>query len=484
MIKNLEAQSLPLGEERASEVIEFALKESGADATEVVIRGENTNLTRFTNLAMHQNVTENTCQILFRTIWDGRVVIVESNDLSKEATRRALLRSEKLAAEASPRAILPDFDYAAESSRECDVITLSESTASCGPQDRARGVDRVCRVFRRCGVNGAGNIRVRLLELAVGNSSGLRRYAPFSIVALVVVAMDEANKSSGYQNWIGRDIERMDPEGLAQEVTIKCLMGRNPRIIEPRPMVAILEPPAVAQLLFHLNFRSLGVFGAKSARNSDSIIFENLGEMITSSKISIYDDMRADGFVPMPFDYEGVEKKRLDLVKDGVASGIAHDLTSASEFDELPTGHAQLPGINPETGGEFGPSPQHLVMEAGSNPVSELIASTEYGVLVSRIHGFVSPLSGKQGYMAGTTRDGVFLIENGEISGPIRNLRWMDRIFSAFETVEGISRERKVQFTDELWFPTSALVPTIKLQEFNFVDTQRWSEEQPVPAGK
>lgn len=79
--------------------------------------------------------------------------------------------------------------------------------------------------------------------------------------------------------------------------------------------------------------------------------------------------------------------------------------------------------------------------------------------------------------MAGTTRDGLFLVENGRITGPIRNFRWMDRIFSAFATVEGISRERKVQFTDELWFPTCVVCPTIKLRSFNFTDVQRWSQE-------
>ena len=68
------------------------------------------------------------------------------------------------------------------------------------------------------------------------------------------------------------------------------------------------------------------------------------------------------------------------------------------------------------------------------------------------------------------------MIKDGKIVGPIRNFRWMEHIFSAFETVEGISRDRKVQFTDELWFPTMALVPTLKLGKFNFVDVQRWSD--------
>ena len=465
----------PLGEDQALEAIQFGLHASAADATEILVLADETDLTRFANLAIHQNVTECQRQIYIRTIWDGRLVIVKGNDLSHAAIRSALLRSEELAGAVTPSETLPDFAYPVRSARKDGrrgVVTFNPATANCGPADRAHIVDRVCGVFRHCGVNGAGNVRIRRLEMAVGNSAGLRRYAPFSIIALVTVALDQANNASGYQNWIGRDIEAMDAETLAHDAAIKCLMSRRPKLVEARPMTAILEPPAVAQLFFHLNFRSLGVWGAQSASSRDNILFDHLGERITSPEISVCDDMATDGLVPMTFDYEGVDKQRLELIMNGVAKGIAHDLVSASNFDQTPTGHAQIPG------NEFGPSPQHLVIEAGNCSVSDLIESTEYGVLVSRIHGFVSPLSGKEGYMAGTTRDGLFLVEDGRITGPIRNFRWMDRMFSAFETVEGISRERKVQFTDELWFPTFVVAPTIKLRRFNFIDVQRWSEER------
>ena len=468
-----------LGEERVLETIEYALTESAADLTEALVLAESTSLTRFSNLSIHQNVTETSYQVFLRTLWGDRLVVVKSDHLSKEAIRSALVRSGELASTVSPSKVLPDFDYTVRSDGKHPAgipITFDPDTASCGPAERGQIVERVCSVLRRSGLNGAGNVRVRLLEMGVGNSIGLRRYAPFSILAMVVVALDEENQSSGYQNWAGRDIDSMDVEGLTHWAAMKCLMGRRPTLIEAEPMTAILEPPAVAQLLFHLNFRSLGVFGAQSASNSDNIIFDQLGKKITSAHISIYDDSRAEGLVPMPFDFEGVQRERLGLVVDGIAKGIAHDLTSSVVFGQLSTGHAQTPGENPETGSEFGPSPQHLVMDGGSSSVSELIESTERGVLVSRIHGFVSPLSGKQGYLAGTTRDGLFLIENGQITSPIRNFRWMERIFSAFETIDGISQERKVQFTDELWFPTFALVPTIRLRRFNFVDAQRWSE--------
>jgi len=466
---------MPLGEDQAMETIELGSQASPADATEVLIMAENTDLTRFANLAIHQNVTETQYQIYFRTVWDGRLVIVKGNDLSKDAVKRALLRSAELAATVSPSAALPDFAYPLNSAANDErrgVDTFNPATAGCGAEGRARIVDRVCNLFRSCGVNGAGNVRVRRLEMAVGNSAGLRRYAPFSIIALVAVALDAANNASGYNAWIGRDIEALDAEDLARQAAVKCLMGRRPKLIEARPMTAILEPPAVAQLFFHLNFRSLGVWGAQSASNRDNIVFDNLGRQITAETVTVYDEMMTEGLPPMPFDYEGVDKQRLDLIVNGVAKGIAHDLTSAASFGHAPTGHAQMPA------NEFGPSPQHLVIEGGESSVSELIESTEYGVLVSRFHGFVSPLSGKEGHMAGTTRDGLFLVENGCISSPIRNFRWMDRMFSAFETVEGISKERKVQFTDELWFPTCVVAPTIKLGRFNFIDVQRWTEER------
>jgi len=469
--QNGSVKMLP-GRERSQELVELGLRESTADSTEVLIRSELTELTRFTDLAIHQNVAERHCELFLRTIWGRRVVVVESGDVSPAGIRAALRRSQELAQVVAPSTNPPDFGATRAMGDRATgerPVTFNQATASCGPTERAAIVDRICGVFRRMGVNGAGNVRVQQFELAVGNSAGLRRYAPYSMIALVLTAFDRENLASGFQNWMGRDIERMDPEGLARQAAIKCMMGRRPKSLEARPMTAILEPAAVAQLLFHLNYRSLGVFGAQSAGLRQNIIFDNLGRKITGASISITDDPATEGFVPMPFDCEGVDRQRLELISKGIATGIVHDLTTAAAFGRPSTGHAQTPGD------ESGPLPQHLVMDGGSMPVSEMIETTEYGVLVSRIHGFVLPISGKQGALAGTTRDGLFLIEKGRITGPIRNFRWMEAVFSALDTVEGISPERTVQFQEEhLWLPAFVLAPTVKLGRFNFVDAQRW----------
>ena len=262
---------MPLGEDQALEAIEFGLQVSPADATEVLVLAENTDLTRFANLAIHQNVAETQYQIYFRTVWDGRLVVVKGNDLSEEATKKALLRSEELAATVSPSAALPDFAHPVQSAAtdgRQDVVTFNPATANCGAEERAHIVDRVCNVFRSCGVSGAGNVRVRRLEMAVGNSAGLRRYAPFSIIALVAVALDAANNASGYNTWIGRDIEAMDAESSAMHAAVKCLMGRRPKLIEARPMTAILEPPAVRAAVLPLEFQEPGRLGRAICQQS------------------------------------------------------------------------------------------------------------------------------------------------------------------------------------------------------------------------
>lgn len=80
---------LPLGEEKALEAIEFGLQTSAADATEILVAAENTDLTRFANLAIHQNVAETHYQVYFRTVWDGRLVIIKAYELSRDGIARA-----------------------------------------------------------------------------------------------------------------------------------------------------------------------------------------------------------------------------------------------------------------------------------------------------------------------------------------------------------------------------------------------------------
>lgn len=463
----------------ASEAVARAVAVSPADMTTATVFSEQTSLTRMAGLRVHQHVTEITRRIYVRAVWDGREAHVHGDDLSESGIERLLLRSREAAAQGR-KATLPGELATSSAARQMSVASSTSGSArdaeaasaiaDLTDRDRTLMLLQMRDVFRRSGTDGAGNVKQQLATLAYGDSTGARRIASFPNLSVISVALDAVANASGYQCWAGGDLQLLDIEELAGKAAIRCLLGRHPKLTEPESVPVILEPAAVAQLLFHLNFRSLGLFGARSAIRKQNIVYDHIGQQLTSKHVTLVDDTHATGMIRVPFDFEGLDRVRLPLIEAGVVQGIAHDLSTARTLGASSTGHAL-----PKAAGT-GPTPQHLVMAAGDTSAADIIASTERGLLVSRLHGFVSPLSGKQGFLSGTTRDGVFLVERGKITTPIRNLRWRDRIFEAFSRIDAVSTEREMHFTDELPFPTQTLVPTVRLSGFNFVDAQRWAE--------
>lgn len=454
----------------ASEAAARAVAMSPADATSATVFCEQTNLTRMAGLRVHQHVSEVTRRIYVRTVWEGREAHVHGDDLTAAGIERLLRTSEAAATRGRKATLKGDLEMPGEMSRSAASEQAATDIADLSDRDRALLLLQMRDVFRRSGTDGAGNVKQQLATLAYGDSVGVGRVANFPNLSVIAVALDPAANASGYQCWAGGDLQALDIQAMARKAAIRCLLGRHPKPFEPVAWPVILEPAAVAQLLFHLNFRSLGLFGANSAIRKQNIVYDHIGETLTSEMVTVIDDTYAPGMIRVPFDYEGRDRIRLPIIEAGVARGIAHDLSTARSLGASSTGHA-LP-----KGAGTGPTPQHLVMAAGDKTTADIIATTERGILVSRLHGFVSPLSGKQGFLSGTTRDGVFLVENGSITTPIRNLRWRDRIFEAFGRIDAVSMEREMHFTDELPFPTQTLVPTVRLSRFNFVDTQRWTE--------
>ena len=125
----------------------------------------------------------------------------------------------------------------------------------------------------------------------------------------------------------------------------------------------------------------------------------------------------------------------------------------------MPSSGHGLPSPNPE-----GPFPLHLFMETGDATVADMIRATDRGVLVTRFHytNIVNPIESS---ITGMTRDGTFLIEHGEIVGPVRNFRFTQSILGALSTTSMVGRD--AELSSEFFFSASR-VPAIKVEEFNF----------------
>ena len=442
-----------LGEKRIKEITDRILTLSEADQTEVVVLGTDSYLTRFANNIIHQNVSESNVEVRVRAVLGKRVGVASINSLADEALQKVV---ENAITVARFQPENPEFKSLPEPVPIPPAEGFVERTASYAPEQRARGVKAICDQAAAAGLNAAGAFSTAAREIAVANSLGIFAYHPSTLATLTTVIMGE--DSSGYSFAASMNVDEIDPEALGREAVDKALRSRGPVEIEPGEYTVILEEYAVTDMLFILDY--LG-FSALAVQEGRSFMGGRFGEKIVGDNVTIWDDGRDPRTVVLPFDFEGVPKQRLELITSGVAKGVAYDtFTAGREEGKQSTGHA-LPAPNTS-----GPLPINLLMATGEATKEDMLRSTERGIWVTRFH-YTNPVHPLKTVFTGMTRDGTFLIEHGEITRPLKNLRFTQSILEALSNVEMIGRESKL-WVDDWSGLVGVRAPALKIARFNF----------------
>ncbi|MDP8921269.1 MAG: TldD/PmbA family protein [Chloroflexota bacterium] len=438
-----------LGAEAFDRIAARVLKRSPADQTEVVVLGTDSALTRFANSAIHQNVAEWNAVVRVRAIVGKRSGVAASNDLSDDALDRLAERAAEIARRQPEDTDLPDLPAPSEL---VPVDAYREETASCPPERRARMVATICRLATEQGLDASGALTTELDVVGVANSRGLRRYEERTRASLLTVVLDDAG--SGYAERTSPSVDDLDAEAVGREAVDKAVRSRGAIRVEPGEYAVVLEEYAVGDLLNYLAYMG---FGALALSEGTSFLRGKLGQRIVDERISVWDDGHDPHTLPASFDYEGVAKQRVALIERGVAAGVVYDSRTAAREGRASTGHA-LPA--PST---FGPFPTNLVMAPGDTPKAELARPIERGLWVTRLH-YVNVVKSERAALTGLTRDGTFLIEHGEVTRPIRNLRFTESVLAAWNALGAISRERLLV---EAW-GGGTLAPAMRLDRFTF----------------
>ena len=185
---------------------------------------------------------------------------------------------------------------------------------------------------------------------------------------------------------------------------------------------------------------------------------------MVDEKVTLYDDgLDPTGF-QVPFDFEGLPKQKAVFFEQGVAREVTYDSFTAKREGKESTGHGL---IAPNTAG---PIPINLFMKGGESSIEEMVRSVRRGIYVTRFH-YTNVVEPMKAVITGMTRDGTFLIEEGEIKRPIRNLRFTESILKALNRVKAISRERKVCSEGTVYsrrFVTGTVAPALLVDGFYF----------------
>jgi len=139
-------------------------------------------------------------------------------------------------------------------------------------------------------------------------------------------------------------------------------------------------------------------------------------------------------------------------------NSICYDsFTAGKEKGRKSTGHAPPPIMM--FFGPMRPFPINMIASSGDASMEEMIKDIKHGVFVTRFH-YTNPVDPTKAILTGLTRDGTFLIENGEISKPVMNLRYTDSMLTALKNIDMIGREQ--QRTGD------TTTPAMKLKKLRF----------------
>ena len=437
-----------IGEDAALRLLERALSLSTAQETDIYLSSQDLGLTRFAGNAIHQNVSHSNVTLNIRAVEGKRVGRATTNDTSDEGIRRAMAsaqRNAKLMPEDPAFPGLPEPQTAGR------VASWDESAAVCSPMTRALMVGEVCRQGAAEGLDTAGACRTGVHEIAVVSTKGVRTYHAGTFAGLIITTRSDT--SAGWAKGGSWRLDEIDYPALASEAVDKAVRGRNPQPVSPGEYTVVLDHYAVDDILEAL---SLYGMGAQAVQEGRSWMCDLMGTRAMSQSVSIWDDGGSlDGW-PMPFDVEGVPRRRVELVEHGVVGAPVHNTYTAAQDGVASTGHQQY-----FTGP---PIASNLFMSPGDRTLDELIASTDRGLYITRF--FYTRLSHNRGcVMTGMTRDGTFLIEDGELRHPVKDLRFTQSYVDALNGVEGVGNDAKLVL-NEVGFATR--VPALKLASFNF----------------
>jgi predicted Zn-dependent protease len=435
-------------------VVDAARALGVADA-EAIVTAESSALTRFANNAISQNVAERSANLSVRVQIDGRTARATTNRLDDDSIRQVVEESVALTKLQEPDPALLPSTTGLPACRE--VLRWYEPTARVTPTDRAKAVAEAIRIVESAGQTAAGIYATSESVFALLNSNGVFAYYPETMAQFSITAM--AADSSGWAKGSACSHRDLDPAAMARSAAAKANASRDPVELPPGAYTVILEPAAVLDLAGQM----FGDFSATAIADGRSFLRDRIGAKLFGENITIYDDAYHPLQAGAPFDGEGVPRRKLTLVDQGVVRDVAFCRQAAHAAGVEPTGHGfPLPN-------EYGEAPMNIVIAGGATPLDEMIASTPRGILVTRLW-YIREVDPYEKIMTGMTRDGTFLIEDGRVSRGIRNFRFNQALPEMLSNVEALSAA--VRASGEEAF--DMVVPAMKIREFHFTEVTRF----------
>ncbi len=468
-----------LTQEKAADIFERIRRFSSADEVEAIFTGSRFALTRFANNTIHQNVEDENSVVSIRTNFAGRTARATANQFDDESLRRAVASSESLARVQAPDSdLLPmptpaeadagdgPFDYR---SGQVHATRFFDETAAITPAERAEVVKRIVSVAANHKLTTAGIYSNAESHEGIFNSRGLADWHRQTLAEVSITML--AGDSCGWQKLNSPDVSNLNPVRLAETAAQKAVDSTHPREVAPGKYTVILEPAAALDIVGFMFWDYSGV----AILDQRSFLNDRIGTQLFGGNINISDDAAHPLQAGSPFDGEGMRRRRVSLVENGVVRRVVYARATAQKMKRseyaAKVGPIEATGHGFPLPNEMGEMPLNIVFASPENAttIDEMIASTERGILVTRLW-YIREVDPYEKIVTGMTRDGTFLVENGKVQCGLRNFRFNESLISMLSNVEAMSVP--VRSCGEESF--DMVVPAMKVKEFNFTEVTKF----------
>ncbi|MFZ0761882.1 MAG: metallopeptidase TldD-related protein, partial [Candidatus Sulfotelmatobacter sp.] len=368
---------------------------------------------------------------------------------------------------------MPDTREAAGSADEGIRATVPprhfSDTAAITPELRADGVKKIVEVATKHKLTTAGIFSSSESVEGIFNSRGLSHWH-MQTLAEVSITMLGAD-SSGWQKANSPNVTDLDPLSLAWTAAKKVLDSARPAAIPAAKYTVILEPAAVLDIVGFMfwDFSGMAILDQRSFLNG------RIGSKLFGGNVTIWDDVTHPLQTGPPFDGEGMRRLPVPLVENGVVRRVVYARATAERMknSELrdQVGPISATGHGFPLPNEMGEMPLNIVFATPQNPqtLAEMIASTERGVLVTRLW-YIREVDPYEKIVTGMTRDGTFLVENGRVRQGVRNFRFNESLIHMLSNVEAMSVPLRSCGEESF----DMVVPAMKVRDFNFTDVTKF----------
>jgi predicted Zn-dependent protease len=425
---------------------------SKATDAEVNFSGGETSATRFANSTITANMVQFDRQVSI-TVYQGNKSGSASTRQFDDASLQMIVNEAVAAAEKGREA--PEPPTLLGPQQYVPVDAALPSGVNFGPAERAKMARQSIDVSDKMKTIGSGYIPKRHQTSCTANSKGLFAYHRVAETSFILTCRTADGAGSGWAGTTGiKDPSTIDAAELTRVASEKAVKSRGAKAIEPGRYTVILEPRANARFLSLMT----GLFNAQGAESPFNRNYfsgkepgtNKIGEKVFSEGLTLKSDIDNPILRQSPIDNDGTPLGDVTWVEKGVLKNLAYSGAYARRVKK------------PVTPASINNS---LVWEGTEQSIDDIVKTTRRGLLVT-FFWYIRGVDNATLLNTGMTRDGLFLIENGEIVGPVQNFRWNMSPIVGYNNITAVGKPVSMHMGESYDGGNSALVPPVRIEDF------------------